>query len=146
MNPWCWFRINDRGSGLRLLGPEPQKKVIMERDSLELVNLWQSGEEHRSAVYPIIQDIWIMSSVFCRSRCNISRELGIWAGDPPSFLLRQLLTECNHYNQWITALSKKNSLKGQNTTLWRCEGWIEWWVLNWSGLRLLFVLDVWFSW
>jgi hypothetical protein len=43
--------------GLRLLGPGQHWKVILETDSLELVNLWHSCEEHRSEVYPIIQDI-----------------------------------------------------------------------------------------
>jgi hypothetical protein len=49
--------------GLRHLGPSPQQKVILETDSLELINLWQSRGEHRSEVKPILKDIQAMTYV-----------------------------------------------------------------------------------
>jgi hypothetical protein len=95
---------------------EPQWKVILETDSLELVNLWHSHEKHRSEVHQIIQDIWVMSSVFssfsvhhikrarnlvahtCASKASCNCAI-VWEGSPPSFLLRQLMADCNHHDQ-----------------------------------------------
>jgi hypothetical protein len=43
--------------GIRLLRPMPQQKVILETDSLELVNLWRRRENHHSEMHPILQDV-----------------------------------------------------------------------------------------
>jgi ribonuclease HI len=90
--------------GLRLLGPLPQQKVILETDSLELVNLWRGYEDYRSEVHPILQDVQVMSSIFSsflvrhikqsgnaaahtcarNASCNLAI---VWEGTPPRFLL-----------------------------------------------------------
>jgi hypothetical protein len=44
------------------LGPVPQQKVILESNSLELVNLWRPREDYRSEVHPILQDVQAMTS------------------------------------------------------------------------------------
>jgi ribonuclease HI len=57
--------------GLRLLGLVPQQKVILESDSLELIDLWGSRDDYRSKVHPILHDIQAMTSLFHHFRCSI---------------------------------------------------------------------------
>jgi hypothetical protein len=63
--------------GLRHLGPSPQQKVILETDSLELINLWQSQGEHRSEVKPILKDIQGMTMFYHCSRRSIQSDRGM---------------------------------------------------------------------
>ena len=87
----------------------------METDSLELVGLWNK-ETQRSEFTPIFNDIQEMSSSFSsfnvvHARCSTNKAahvcasfaehsaFGVWANDPPSFLLQVLQDDCNHFDE-----------------------------------------------
>lgn len=61
--------------GVRLVAPGEQRPVVLETDSLELVNVWNSLGKHRSEVSVILEDIQDIASSFRPSRCGIQEEL-----------------------------------------------------------------------
>jgi hypothetical protein len=84
--------------------------VIMETDSMELVNLWNKREVQRSEFTPLFHEVQeVASSSFCvvytkRSANRVahacakfafSSAFDVWANDPPSFLLQALQDDCN---------------------------------------------------
>jgi hypothetical protein len=98
--------------GLRLLRSSHQR-VILESDSMERIALWRSRDEQRSEITPILKEIQAMTTGLSTFITTHTRRTGnsaahtcarhassiqtvVWENNPPSFLLRQLCTDCNH--------------------------------------------------
>ena len=86
-------------------------KLVMETDSLEIVNLWNTEQNNRSVVAPILLEIRELASVFmsfciqhvsraanqiahlcAKSACTLS-ETSSWMNSPPDFLVASLLAD-----------------------------------------------------
>jgi hypothetical protein len=87
--------------------------VVLESDSLELITLWKGREKQRSEITPILKEIQTMvlrissfTVVHIRRTANMVAHLCakngssiqsvVWENNPPSFLVKQLMAECNH--------------------------------------------------
>jgi hypothetical protein len=90
--------------------------VVMETDSLELVNLWKNRATQRSELAPILYDIQEKVSSFASfSVVHVSRSANqaahacasfavssafeVWVEFPPSFLLKPLQNDCNYVTE-----------------------------------------------
>jgi hypothetical protein len=100
-------------AGVQMIHSVTSGPVIMETDSLELVNLWNHRATQRSEFAPILQDIQDLASSFASflvmyARLTTNRAahvcaqfaasslFEVWANVPLSFLLQILRDDCNH--------------------------------------------------
>jgi hypothetical protein len=99
--------------GLRLLGQSGHQQVILKSDSMELITLWRSREEQRLEITPILKEIHTMIAGISSFTTLHTRRTGnmvahicakyassiqdiVWENNPPSFLLKQVMADCNH--------------------------------------------------
>jgi ribonuclease HI len=99
--------------GLQMIHSATGGSVIMETDSLQLVNLWHNRNLQRSELAPIflnIQELALSFSSFSVVHAKRSANraahtcaqfaascaFDVWANDPPSFILQTLQDDCNH--------------------------------------------------
>jgi hypothetical protein len=86
--------------------------VVMETDSLELVNLWCKRAIQRAELAPVFRDIEEFAPSFSSfsvehvrpsvnqaahacAKSAASSVFDVWANDPPSFLVQVLPDDCN---------------------------------------------------
>ena len=103
-------------AGVQLIHTVTNGPVIMETDSLELLDLWNNRASQRSVFAPIFDDIQGLASSFSSfcvvhvkrtangaahacAQAAYSIPFEVWANTPPSFLLQVLQDDCNHVNE-----------------------------------------------